>query len=134
MQTKEERNLYKRLWVKKHKKHVTMLARKRLKDPIKLERYRETQRNWRRKHKDVARAQYFKKFYNITLEQYAEMAKNNNNKCSICGLETKLYVDHSHITGKVRGLLCHKCNTGLGFFNDSIDNLKKAADYIYRSF
>jgi hypothetical protein len=58
-------------------------------------------------------------------------------RCAICGSEetnniktNKMYVDHCHETGKVRGLLCNGCNSGLGHFKDSINNLKLAIEYL----
>lgn len=52
-------------------------------------------------------------------------------KCAICGKENEwLVVDHSHITGKVRGPLCRACNVGLGMFGDNIELMKKAIDYL----
>jgi hypothetical protein len=54
--------------------------------------------------------------YNITLEEYNNMLKKQNNKCLICNRETKLVVDHDHKTKKIRGLLCNMCNGILGMF------------------
>lgn len=79
-----------------------------------------------------------KKKYNITIEDFQIMLKNQNNKCLICDslLEIKdlnsnyPHVDHDHSTGKVRGILCMNCNLGLGYFNDSIKLLNKAIIYL----
>lgn len=78
--------------------------------------------------------------YGITLEQYNAMVAAQDNKCLICGLEentvsksgiTKvLAVDHCHTTGKVRGLLCYKCNVGIGHLQDSIEVLESAIQYL----
>jgi len=67
----------------------------------------------------------------MTLEKYNEMYKSQNGKCLICGTKKKqLNIDHCHSTGKVRGLLCFKCNVGIGFFKDNIKILKKAIKYL----
>ena len=74
--------------------------------------------------------------YGITLEDYAAMLKKQDGKCAICGARTpgsgkKMWsIDHDHATGEVRGLLCGTCNTGLGMFKDSADNLRAAANYL----
>ena len=54
-------------------------------------------------------------------------------RCVICKRNVILRVDHCHTTGKVRGLLCHNCNTGLGQFKDNIDNLKMAIKYLEKN-
>ena len=50
--------------------------------------------------------------------------------CSICGSKERLHIDHCHITGNVRGLLCHYCNIGIGMFKDKPELLLKAIDYL----
>ena len=58
----------------------------------------------------------------------------NDNMCAICrtpfSREVKPRIDHCHKTGKIRKLLCHHCNLGLGFFKDRIDYLEQAIDYL----
>ena len=74
--------------------------------------------------------------YGLTEEEYKKLFISQNNKCAICGCkftnENKGFVDHSHINGKVRGLLCTKCNTLLGMAQDNIDILEKAIQYLKR--
>jgi hypothetical protein len=78
----------------------------------------------------------FKRKYNITLDFYNSMLSTQKNVCAICGgnhiqkNRKYLYVDHCHKTGKVRGLLCMKCNSLLGYANDNVDILKSSIDYL----
>jgi Recombination endonuclease VII len=69
----------------------------------------------------------------VSLEQYEEMLARQNGVCPICLLPPKvrrLDLDHDHRTGKVRGLLTHKCNRGLAYFADDPARLRRAADYL----
>lgn len=70
--------------------------------------------------------------YNLTKEQLVELWERQGRKCAICPVEISLDapIDHDHATGKVRGLLCHKCNRGLGQFEDSVVLLQKAIAYL----
>jgi hypothetical protein len=73
--------------------------------------------------------------YDITLNEYNVILKNQKHKCKICGVQEKhcnrgLFVDHNHETGSVRALLCHHCNSGLGHFRDRQEFLLKAVDYL----
>lgn len=76
--------------------------------------------------------------------KYMDEAKYNalfniqEGKCKICGihqskLKKRLCVDHNHTTNEVRGLLCNKCNTGIGMMNENINNLKNAIFYLKES-
>lgn len=70
--------------------------------------------------------------YGITRERYAEMLAQQDGKCAICRDVPRrdLHIDHCHATGAVRGLLCNRCNTGLGQFRDRADFLETARLYV----
>ena len=79
------------------------------------------------------------KRYNITLKEYKELLKKQKGVCAICkqsevsklkGKIKKLAVDHCHKIGKVRGLLCDRCNRGLGYFRDDKIIIKNALNYL----
>jgi hypothetical protein len=74
--------------------------------------------------------------YGISEEVYEQERIKQNYKCLLCGAGEKdqhhgrLYVDHCHVTGKYRGLLCNLCNTGLGAFKDNTEVIQKAIEYL----
>ncbi len=79
------------------------------------------------------------KSYGISLDDYNKLLQEQNECCKICNthisklnqkLKKNLCVDHCHITGRIRGLLCDKCNRGLGLFNDDENLLLKAINYL----
>ena len=70
--------------------------------------------------------------YGITTKEYNTLLDAQDGVCAICfgGNNRKLCVDHDHDTGKVRGLLCDKCNLGIGMLGDKVDALQRAIDYL----
>jgi Recombination endonuclease VII len=70
--------------------------------------------------------------YGLTKEGYDRMLAQQHGACAICKRQPQetLCIDHDHDTGQVRGLLCRKCNLGLGFFDDSPSLLRAAAAYL----
>lgn len=81
--------------------------------------------------KQLNKGYQLKKQYGLSLEDFLALQEYQNSSCAICGkVTTKLYVDHCHTTGKVRGLLCMNCNTGLGHFKDNQTFLAKAIEYL----
>jgi hypothetical protein len=68
----------------------------------------------------------------MSTSEYQSLYEMQFGKCAICSLEDKLYVDHCHKTGDVRGLLCNKCNSGIGFLNDDPTLLNNAYKYLMR--
>lgn len=86
-------------------------------------------------NKEKIKAKQLQLKYGITIEEYNQLLINQNYSCKICfknkeELEEALCVDHCHTTGKVRGLLCHSCNMGLGKFKDNKQLLLNAIEYI----
>lgn len=70
---------------------------------------------------------------NITFDEYLSILSTQNSKCAICGVvdtELSLAVDHDSVSGKIRGLLCKRCNQGIGLFNHNSNYLEEAAKYL----
>lgn len=68
--------------------------------------------------------------YGLSLEDWNSMNEAQDGRCRLCRRKRKLFVDHCHETGRVRSLLCSRCNTGMGCFEDSVDMLKRAIHYL----
>lgn len=88
------------------------------------------------------RAKHLRNKYGISTEKYKELFDKQNGVCAICGLpETSrwrgivrhLPVDHDHTTGEIRGLLCTKCNSGIGHLGDDPNLLHRAILYLVGS-
>lgn len=75
---------------------------------------------------------HYNKTYGLTKEQIFTLRKDSNGCCAICKKETKLHLDHDHLTSLVRGFLCQACNKGLGMFEDNIELLAAAITYLER--
>lgn len=76
--------------------------------------------------------------YNLSLDAYFALFERQNGKCAIClsdieRMSHHTHVDHCHITGKVRGILCRHCNRGLGAFQDNEASLRNAINYLLQS-
>ena len=102
---------------------------------------RQTYDNYKIKTRLKAREKSMVDKYGINLGQYTIMHNKQNGLCKICnnsetslqpnGKELKdLCIDHCHKTNKVRGLLCHNCNAGIGHFGDNIQKLQSAIIYL----
>jgi Autographiviridae endonuclease VII len=92
---------------------------------------------WRALNPERQHATEIKRKYNVSKEQYQEMLDKQGNRCQICrklhNVDIKrgrLYIDHNHTTGKVRGLLCNNCNSGIGNLQDDPDIVQSALEYL----
>jgi len=80
-----------------------------------------------------AKDRFFKRVYGVTPQEFNDMLWKQSYKCLLCGDQfngKSPHLDHCHETGKVRGVLCGNCNTGLGLFKDDIGRLQKAINYL----
>ena len=81
------------------------------------------------------------RLYGISIARYEEMLAEQHGRCACCGTtkpgggkrEGTFYVDHCHATGEVRGLLCHKCNSGLGALGDDLDGVMNMVYYLLQN-
>jgi recombination endonuclease VII len=125
---REKRRAAQRRYRASHKEQIR--ERRILKwenDPVHRERERTRDREWHRKRR-------FQEVYGISLADYDLMLARQRGVCAICKRSGQvLCVDHCHATGKVRGLLCSKCNSTLGFCDDDPKRLLAAIAYLRAS-
>jgi len=85
-------------------------------------------------YKKWMRHRYYKTTYKISDDEKDDILKRQEGVCAICESivdnPKNWHLDHCHVTGKIRGVLCHKCNQGLGLFKDDIIILEKAIKYL----
>lgn len=132
---KDCKNAYSRNYNNVNKDALKNLHKEwRDKNKTKVKSYRD---KWRREHpnyyeewaernKSKIRLSQIKYNYNLTEEEYEALPK----ACEVCGNTENLCIDHDHITGKVRGVLCSRCNSALGLLGDSKEVILKLASYI----
>lgn len=93
----------------------------------------EKVRIWRKNNPEktrIIRARWKLKRYGITFKQKDEILRRQNGLCAICKRKLAKCIDHDHATGRIRGILCNRCNLGLGFFEDNSDMLELAIKYL----
>ena len=97
------------------------------------------QTNYRKRPKSRLRKAELRRKYrrNVLKGEYDQILVMQHNCCAICGrhqseLKQSLCIDHDHKTGKNRGLLCHRCNLGIGFFGDNPSILQNVIVYLDR--
>ena len=112
------------------------MAKKSKYSPEAWKRRSERSKKYKQENPDKAwHNRYIAQTYKVTKEQYDALLASQGGFCAICGgPPDRLFycIDHSHKTGKIRGLLCHKCNSGIGMFQECLANIKKAVEYIER--
>ena len=123
------------VWAAKSKSDFSDLEKVERKDYMK---------RWRDRNIESVLETDMKRRYGVSFDQYAAMLESQNGVCAICGQSDcevdnrngkfrRLAIDHCHDSGKVRGLLCSKCNKALGGFRDSVYLLEAAIAYLKKS-
>lgn len=84
----------------------------------------------RERREQLAKESYLRRKYGLTLEKLKEMLEKQNNKCANIGCPDKATdIDHNHITGKIREMLCHNCNTALGMLREDAERIMGLFNY-----
>jgi hypothetical protein len=101
------------------------------------ERMKQSFKKYRLNNREKNRIIWLKSAYGLSLEQYNSMLSSQGDRCAVCGLpksESKINfsVDHDHKTERVRGILCHYCNTALGLLRDSIETVDNLHKYLLK--
>jgi hypothetical protein len=88
-------------------------------------------------YRERQRDNHLKRLYGLSAEEYDTFFREQGGVCAICkqesdttGKNSKLHVDHDHTTGKVRGLLCYRCNVAMGFLSEDTQRIYQILDYI----
>lgn len=96
--------------------------------------FEKYKKEWYQKNKEQARQYQILKTHGLLHKDWLLIWEEQGDKCAICGelfyKPSNACIDHNHETGEIRGLLCKKCNFGIGLFNDDIKLLKKAIKYL----
>lgn len=110
---------------KDYAKRKEMTDRWRERNPDRMREYNQRYQPWKRNWRLM-------RSYGISQARYEEMVAEQEGKCAICRAapEESLVVDHCHGTGRVRALLCHRCNVSIGLFGDNAATISKAAAYV----
>jgi hypothetical protein len=122
------------------KECMNAYRRERYKSPEVRDRIKGNTKRWNEANPLAWKQAYLMRTYNITLDEYQALYDAQGGCCALCRNpeqivgsgkgKSMLAVDHDHETGKVRGLLCFRCNTSLGAFGDSVEGLRRAIAYI----
>lgn len=100
------------------------------------ERLKKQTLEYQRKNPELRFKFRLKRIYKLTVPEYERILALQNGVCAICkefklhANKTRLSIDHCHITGKVRGLLCDNCNKGIGLLKDNKELVFSAYEYL----
>jgi len=142
-ENKQEEREYRKQWREDNPEYDKNY---RVENKEQIQEYRdgrkEEKKIYDKKYTTQNRSNFLYNKYGITSKEYDDMVREQDNKCAICeepesrlddnGYPMRLCVDHDHVTGEVRGLLCSKCNLGIGYLrsDEGTDILLNAVCYI----
>lgn len=137
---------YYRDWCRRNPERVKAIVKRNRAKPAYRKRVSDYRKEYRRKgtkaherEKKTNQARRLRVVYGLTPEAFEVLRTAHDDRCAICRqVETRkknarvksIAIDHDHVTGEVRGLLCHQCNTGIGCFKDSPELLETAIRYL----
>jgi hypothetical protein len=140
----ERTGKYKEYYARNRERIIATQKRWYLKNQDKVKRYRKSEKyralvkQQNRRRMEAIKDWTLRKNFGISIKEFYELLEKQNHRCAICRRKDttngrwgsqRLSVDHCHKSKKVRGLLCRRCNTGIGLFDDDPKLLGAAARY-----
>lgn len=136
----KNKDIIRKIQKRYRKKHRVEIKKYNKSYNLKNRKEKNQYRNeWRKNNPDKVKAEKLKVRFKITLKEYNDLIIKQKNKCGICGnvfnfekRNSMQYpcIDHSHKNNKIRGILCRKCNSGLGGFKDNIKIINQAIKWL----
>lgn len=131
----DQQRIYNKEWRARNKEKMALKAREYYHQNANKRAAYNVQ--WLKDHPEQALNTRLMRDYGITLEAFNAMMEQQNEQCAICktalqssGNMKNTNIDHCHKDGHVRGILCGSCNRALGLFQDDVDVLQSAINYL----
>jgi hypothetical protein len=86
----------------------------------------------KKRTKDWYRDRDLRRFYGLSFDEFIALAAKTDDQCPICGVNPATHVDHDHVTGKIRGIICNACNRLIGRLDDKQGMLERLVTYYGR--
>jgi len=137
---KEKVRIKNKAWVLKNPDKISAQNKRHRDNPLYKDKIKTYMKQYREEHKEELNKNnkwsQIKSLYGLSKNDWELLWSEQNGCCAICGKKFKSYAgadtDHDHKTGKGRGLLCRRCNSAIGQFNDDIELMKLAIKYILK--
>ena len=122
----------------KHRRGNEVRKARRAVEPEFAAKLRQQGQEWFAANPTRQRNSKLKSTYGITMAEFDRLLASQGGRCAVCrtddpGGRGHFHVDHCHQTGAVRGILCHRCNTGIGLLGDNLGSLLAAVEYLSAS-
>ena len=128
-EVKEKKNKYSKEYYQRNKEKIKIYKKNYRQSPEAKEKKKQYMKEYHQKpevkKKQKQNSWKYQGIKDMTIERYNKILEEQNNCCKICGknqleFKKKLHIDHCHSTGEVRGIVCYRCNIGLGFIDNKI--------------
>jgi len=123
---REKHNAHQKEYYQRHKEKMSIINKNY---------YNNHKKEIIKRHREY----FLKSLYGLSITEFNNLLLTQNNRCAICKEPLDLQnphsvvIDHDHLTGKIRGILCNKCNLAIGLLRDNPEYTKRATEYLERN-
>lgn len=133
---KEKSHITRKKWELKNPDKISAQNKKHRDNPFYKGKIKVYMKQYRKDHKEEFKWSQIKSLYKLSKKDWELLWLYQDGGCAICGKKFKSYAkadtDHNHKTGKGRGLLCRRCNSAIGLFDDNIELMNLAIKYLLK--